>query len=99
MKADERLKKIKSISCLKTHELESTYQEVSLPMLRSLKNMKRNWGNERTAPEYQISKHDIVYKSMMESCMVLDNNKKIQRDVETEMNGNYKNKLDSFIKE
>eukprot|EP00347_Sterkiella_histriomuscorum_P004971 403358389 len=35
----------------------------------------------------------------MESCMVLDNNKKIQRDVESEMNGNYKHKLDSFIKE
>eukprot|EP00347_Sterkiella_histriomuscorum_P015080 403358390 len=33
LKADERLKKIKSISCLKTHELESTYHEVSLPML------------------------------------------------------------------
>lgn len=94
MKNDERLKKIKSISCLKTHELESTYHEVSLPVLRQIKNMKRNWGNERTMPEYKINKHDIVYRSMLESCMVLDNNKKIQKDVESEMNGNYKYKLD-----
>lgn len=61
--------------------------------------MKRNWGNERTMPEYQILKNDIVYRSMLESCMVLDNNKKIQRDVESEMNGNYKNKLDQLFKE
>ena len=60
--------------------------------------MKRNWGNERTMPEYEIPDGELVYKSMMESCMMLDNNKKIQKDVEFEMNGNYKDKLDNFIK-
>ncbi|CDW75223.1 kelch motif family protein [Stylonychia lemnae] len=99
IKPEDRLKKIKSISTLKQHELESTYHEVSLPVLRQIKNMKRNWGNERTMPEYEIQKGDLVYRSMMESCMMLDNNKKIQKDVEFEMNGNYKGKLDSFIKE
>jgi hypothetical protein len=93
-KADDRLKKIKSISTLKSHELEQTYQQVSLPVLREIKSMKRNWGNERTAPDYQISKHERVYRSMLESCMVLDNNKKIHCDIEGEMTATYKGKLD-----
>ena len=41
--------------------------------------MKKNWGNEHTSPDYEIN--DRVYSSLMESCMVLDNNKKIIEDV------------------
>lgn len=61
--------------------------------------MKRNWGNERTMPEYDIPKEDLVYKSIMESCMILDNNKSVQKDIEHEMNGNYRGKLDQYLKE
>lgn len=68
-------------------------------MLREIHTKKRNWGNERTAPEYQISKHERVYRSMLESCMVLDNNKKIHCDIDGEMTATYKGKLDQFLRE
>lgn len=61
--------------------------------------MKRNWGNERTRPDYEIPKHEKVYKSMLESCMMLDNNKKIHEDVKHEMTAHYKEKLDKILRE
>lgn len=42
---------------------------------------------------------ETVYKSMRESCIMLNNNKKIHDDVEMEMINNYKMKLSKFIKE
>ncbi len=44
-----------------------------------MKNTKKNWGSESTAPEYTL--HDEVYKSIEESCMLLNNNKQIFEDV------------------
>ena len=71
----ERIKKIQSISNLKPHELETSYLAVSLPVLRKANNQKKNWGNEHTRPELDI--RDSIYASMRESCIVLENNKKI----------------------
>lgn len=39
--------------------------------------MKANWGNENTKPFYDINDKDNVYKSLMESNMILENNKKV----------------------
>ncbi len=50
-------------------------------------------------PLCDVPPGEIVYKSIKESCIVLDNNKKIHNDVEMEMIYNYKAKLSSFIKE
>ena len=48
-------------------------------------------------PEYEVK--DKVYSTMLESCMVLDNNKRIHEDVNFEMNTTYKSKLDRLLKE
>lgn len=54
--------------------------------------MKSNWGNEHTRPDYEVK--DTVYTSLMESCMVLENNKKVHDDVEYEMIKNYRDRID-----
>jgi len=50
-------------------------------------------------PEYSISKHEKVYRSMLESCMILDNNKKIHENIDQEMTATYKDKLDKFLRD
>ena len=58
--------------------------------------MKKSWGNEKTQPDYEI--RDNVYQSLKESCMILDNNKRIHHNVFSEMNTNYKEKLDKQLR-
>ena len=59
--------------------------------------MKKNWGNNKTKPNYEFL--DQVYSCMQESCMILDNNKKISWEVRQEMNKNYKDRLGSMMRE
>jgi hypothetical protein len=52
--------------------------------------MKRHLGNDHAVPSTEQPPGEAVYKSMRESCIMLNNNKKIHDDVEMEMNNNYK---------
>ncbi len=69
----------------------------NLPVIKKIMQMKKNWGNEYTAPEYSI--HDEVYKSIEESCMMLNHNKNVFDDVYYEMTENYKGKVNDMIKQ
>ena len=59
--------------------------------------MKRSWGTIKTMPGYEVK--DPIYNNIMESCMVLDNNRKVHDDVSFEMNINCKEKLEKIIKD
>lgn len=59
--------------------------------------MKKSWGNQSTQPEYQIK--DNVYQSSMESCMILENNKKVYQGVFSEINTNYRDQLGKKLKD
>eukprot|EP00350_Pseudokeronopsis_sp_OXSARD2_P011020 CAMPEP_0170554666 /NCGR_PEP_ID=MMETSP0211-20121228/12543_1 /TAXON_ID=311385 /ORGANISM="Pseudokeronopsis sp., Strain OXSARD2" /LENGTH=97 /DNA_ID=CAMNT_0010863921 /DNA_START=170 /DNA_END=460 /DNA_ORIENTATION=- len=91
------MKNLKNVTNVLTHELEKSYIQTSLPVLRQINLMKKNWGNEKTMPNYEIN--DPVYSSIKESCMILDNNKKIHQEVRQEMNTNYRGKLSQMMKE
>jgi hypothetical protein len=62
-------------------DLEKTYHLQSLPVLKQIQSMRKNWGNENSSPDCEIRDHEKVYYSLMESGMALDNNKKIHKDV------------------
>ena len=94
---DDRIRKIKVVSQLKPHQLTESYYSNSLPVLKQMKQQKGKWGNESTAPEYTV--HDEVYKSIEESCMVLNHNKQVYEDVYGEMNQNFKFKVQNMLRQ
>ena len=61
-------------------------------------DMLFKWGNERSRPEQEF-KDDKVYSNMKESYIVLATNKKIQGDLEMELQSAYKDKLVRMVKE
>ena len=66
-------------------------------MIKHLNIMKKNWGNERTLPEFEVK--DAIYNNMKETCMVLKNNQKVHGEVNKEMQDIYKEKLMLMVKQ
>ena len=96
---NERIKRLQAVSTLPPHELDLRYNSESLPVLRQIKHMKKSLIYENALPSTEQLPGETVYRSMRESCICLNNNKRIHDDVEMEMLNNYKVKLNKFIKE
>ena len=57
-------------------------------MIKFMEKHRKNWGNENTQPECELL--ETVYRSMKESCMMLENNKKVHNDVRQELVNQYR---------
>lgn len=77
-----------------------TYQSDSMPILSKMKSKKKAWSrleSEEARPEIEIK--DTTYQTMQESCMMLDNNKKVHTDIQKDLTSDSKRKLINIIKE
>jgi len=96
----KRLKQIKIISPYKKHELLEAFSLSSLPVLKKNQTQKKLWDKiegDNARPELTIE--DSHYKTLQESAMILESNKRLHSDIGKELNDTYRGKLLGIIKE